>query len=48
MKQLEAQKQASKLEDAEFQLNKLKKENEFLKNRVESLDLQNSELMLKK
>lgn len=48
MKQLELQKKDSALQDAEFELKKIKKENDFLKNRVESLDLQNSELRLKK
>jgi hypothetical protein len=39
MKQLELQKKDSALQDAEFELKKIQKENEFLKNRVESLDL---------
>ena len=48
MKALELQKKESNLQDTEFELKKIKKENDFLKNRVESLDLQISELKLKK
>ena len=48
MKALELQKKESNLQDTEFELKKIKKENDFLKNRNESLDLQISELKLKK
>lgn len=39
MKALELQKKESNLQDSEFELKKIRKENDFLKNRVESLDL---------